>query len=836
MSSIPSSVYHLQVNKAFPLKRVSQLIPYLNDLGIEGIYCSPLYDSFDHTYAVTNPNRLNPDLGTPVDFEDFCRLLKRFGLKLVLDVVPNHMGIKGDKNLWWLDVLEKGPTSPYAPFFDINWRTEKEEMADKVLLPILNRPYGHVLERGELRLIWKEGFFIHYFDYLLPICHASYPQILRRGAFRGMGKDELCRLYQKSQSLKRHIQGLLTAFNRDSNLLHELLEKQFYRLSFWVVAGQEINYRRFFNINDLVAIHIEKEKVLEAHHRWIFELIARNHVQGLRIDHPDGLYDPTQYFERIRQKKPGFIWVEKILRRGEDLPAKWNVDGTVGYDFLNVLSGLFIQKENEQLLTEIYHQFVQGEVVFEAVHYERRKRYILLHMASEINFLGGFLDELSEKNRYFRDFTRADLTRACLEIIACFPVYRTYIRPGVQMRKTDRDYVITAVEQGKTKAPEVDGSVFNYIRGVLLLEHEFSLLEKELSIDFLLRFQQLTAPVMAKGLEDSTCFIYNRLISLNEVGNSPYDFGCTKEGFHTFNRKKLSSWPLGALTSSTQDSKYSEDARLRLHVLSELPSTWRSLVFALKKRHARFLTPFEGKLWPEPNTQYFLYQMMLILGPDDPERLWRCLNKAIREAGTHTSWRCINAPYESAVRKFLNAVLKNPGKKFLSLHKKIADLGHLNSLSALVLKLGSCGIVDIYQGDELYNLSLVDPDNRRAVNFAKRKKELSRMKDLKIRITAEGLRLRRAHKDLFLKGAYLPLKTPDHVIAFARVWEKQEVIFLACRFFSGVHKNGHVTLPKRMRQKMFRNLLTGKEVTVRHGRLLLSEVFTPWTFAILVSP
>lgn len=821
MKKIPSSVYHLLLSKNFPLKKASQLIPYLYELGIEGICCSPLFESYNHGYDVTNPNLFNPELGTEKDLKEFFNQLKRYGLKHILDVVPNHMGIKGDKNVWWMDVLENGPTSAYADFFDINWNPENKEHKDKIILPILGEPLENLLKVKKIQLIWKKGFWIQYYDYILPVSATAYASILENEKHFAYNKNQLIISCGKSHSAQRRITNILSRINKNPSLLLTVLKKQFYVLENWL--SLERNYRRFFNINDLIAIHIENNKVFNAHHRFVFDLIRQGHIQGLRIDHPDGLYDPTQYLKRIRKKKPGILWVEKILVKGECLPEKWPVEGSVGYDFLNVLSGVFIDQKSKEKLTKIYEHFIKNKPVYEKIYYERRKKYILVQMATEINGLGDLL------SKELQSFTREDLKVACLEIIACFPVYRTYIKPGYEVRKKDREYVKIAVKKAKTKAPKIDALLFKQIQKLLL-----SPIKKKWQLRFVSLFQQMTAPIMAKGIEDSAYFIYNRLISLNEVGNSSNDFGSTKEEFHQFNLKKLKLWPLGLLTSSTHDSKYSQDARLRLHALTEIPEKWKSLVFTWRKENKKLFIRLKGKHIPDPNTEYFIYQMLMILGPTDPERAWDCLKKAIREADCFTSWRAVDETYENAVKEFLFALLKNPNPKYILFQKQIAEIGYWNSLSALTLKIGSCGIFDAYQGDELMNISLMDPDNRRPIDFEKRKEELLHQKDLKMKVTTKGFRFRRDHKELFLKGDYIPLKTSHSVIAFARKWKDEEIIIIASRFFTEKRKKEAIKLPPNFSGVIFQDLFTDKEIIVNKRKISMTEIFDPYPFTILI--
>lgn len=923
LDETPTSVYRLQLHAEFPLKSAIAILPYLKELGIEGIYCSPIFESASpHGYDVTNPNRLNPALGTIEEYEEFCSLLKQNGMKQVLDVIPNHMGIKGKGNHWWLDVLENGPSSPYALFFDMNWTPEKLALKNKILLPILGDSYGKVLEAQELILVWEEGFWVLYSDYQLPITPSTYHLIFDCPAFslpslsevekkdwfeclaiskelkrieeeekdkidkQSEKKKQLAALYQRSEFVRASIEKILILFNgkkgesKTFDILHDLLEHQFYRLAHWLVAGQEINYRRFFNINELAAIRIEKEQVLNAHHRWVFELLESKKVQGLRIDHPDGLYDPAQYFERIQAKNPAFVLVEKVLDFKEKLPEHWKVDGTVGYAFLNYLNGLFVQSKNEKIVTRLYKSFIGHPIDFRDLLYERKKRFIPLNLASEINFLASMLEQLTEKSRYYRDFTRLDLMRAMQEIISCFPVYRTYVKPGREVAKRDRDYVTQAIDMAKQKSPEIAPSIYQFLQGLLLHEIEYQEEENEIAMDFLQRFQQLEGPVMAKGLEDSAFFVYNRLISLNEVGGNPRYFGVTKAEFHQFNLDRRAKWPLGFLASSTHDTKYSEDARLRLDVLSEMPSQWKEAVKAWKKNNKKYKTLIRGEYYPDFNTEYYIYQLLLGLWPASEteatspafkERLWQILTKIVCEADIHTSWRLRNEPYEKAVKDFLFAILSPHEENkfypsFLGFQKEIARFGRWNSLSSLLIKIGSVGIVDIYQGNDTWNFCAVDPDNRRPVDYAGRKSMLAtlaqagngKLQDdgMKLFITARALNFRKAHKDLFLLGEYIPLQAQkekaDNVIAVMRKHNDQVAIFLTGCFFTALVAGDEelplgekcwgsteLQLPKGLENQQFTDILTGDKILVQNkekqSSISLAEAFQKYPFALLTN-
>ncbi len=761
LSDIPSSVYRIQLTEEFPLKKAIALVPYLDRLGVEGVYCSPIFNAASSNgYDVINPNELNPLLGTIEEYDAFCQALQERKMQQILDVVPNHMGIK--KNHWWLDVLEKGPSSEYADFFDIDWHPLKRELKDKVLLPLLGDVYGKCLESGEIYLEEsEERSWVAYGDYRLPLA---------------------------SQTEKK------------KHSLHELLEAQYYRLAHWKVGGQEINYRRFFNINELVAIHIEKEKVLKAHHAWVFQLLESKKIQGIRVDHPDGLYKPHDYFLRLREKGAPLIIVEKILDFKEQLPDSWEVDGSVGYDYLAISNGIFIKKENEKYFTQLYEKFIDRTYDFEGLLYEKKKRIVRFFMGSEWQNLGWRLDRLSEKNIYFRDFSRVDLTEALQEIIACFPVYRTYLAPNQKISKKERNYILEAVEKAKQRRPEIDISIYNYLRDLLLLESPHMKEEGSEAFDFLLRFQQLTPSVTAKALEDAVYYIYNRFISLNEVGSDPSLFGISKAEFDHFNEEKLTKWPLGFLATSTHDSKFSEDVRMRLNVLSEIPQKWEGIVSQWQENNHKYKQEIAGVYYPDANTEYYLYQMLIGVWPEEVDRpsqtlldrLWKVVFKIVREAGIYTSWSMPKAEYENALQGFFQAIFNTPSflLSFLSFQREIARYGKWNSLSSLTLKLGSCGIFDLFQGNESWNFFLVDPDNRHPVDFEAQAHRLNQKEETKQFLTSRGLHFRRENKELFLEGEYVPLKVmgkhKEHVIAFMRKVQNKSAVVVASRFFTSL--------------------------------------------------
>lgn len=797
-AKVPSSVYRLQFNKNLTLKKAIELIDYLSDLGIEGIYCSPIFECMSTGYDVLNPNRLNADLGSLDDWSRFCDRCREKNISLILDIVPNHMSIKDIRNLWWTDVLEKGPDSAYADFFDINWNLNL-----KILLPILESSYGSALENQKIQLVQESGkFWIRYADYKLPVI--------------GLASDT---------SLKK-INGTKGDPN-SFNLLHDLLEKQHYRLAYWRVAGDDINYRRFFNINDLVAIHTEKLKVFQAYHQWIISLIETNAIFGVRIDHPDGLYDPVEYFERIEKIGTPLIVVEKILEPNELLPQGWEVDGTVGYEFLALLNGLFIEKSNEDSMTKIYETFIEKQIDFKSCLYERKKRFILLNMGSEVSFLGSMLKSICEKNRFFRDFTHKALTAALEEIIASFPVYRTYIRRDKKVNKRDRGFITQAIESAKEKSTYLDASIFQMIQDVLLFDY----FGGEDQIDFVLRFQQITAPTMARGLEDSVFYIYNRLIPLSEVGSDPQIFGNTIQQFHEANKEKLKKWPLGFLATSTHDTKYSEDARMRMAILSEIPLQWQELLQQWSQRHSSYKTALEGISVPEANTEYYIYQLLIGLWPDQfdanfTNRFCNIIRKVIREAGLFTSWRDPDEKYENAVLSFTARILSEDLTPFSSIAGEISKCAKKSSLSQLLLKIGSCGIVDIYQGNEYYQFLAMDPDNRGTIDY-------NQAQDQKYFITKTALQFRRAHNPLFIWGDYIPLNAGKHVIAFARKLEKKIVVIAVQRLFCNLKSDEDkvLTFPQELNIGPLKDIFSQTEFQKKS--IEFEKLFASWPVALL---
>ncbi len=589
----------------------------------------------------------------------------------LLDIVPNHMGIGHPDNQWWMDVLENGPSSPYAPFFDIDWEPLKPELTGKVLLPVLGDQFGRVLEKGELVLRYEENRFrIDYYEQWFPVSPKSSALVLRRVVDRMkaspdapeedrvelesivtalehlpprtrtdaasvaerkrenvVSRRRVATLHEHSDGFRDALDTTIAEFNgrdddpRSFDRLAELLDDQPYRLSFWRVAAEEINYRRFFDINDLAGVRVEHPEVFEATHRLILDLVERGLVTGLRVDHPDGLYDPEDYLRTLQAEcirrldgSPIYLLVEKILTGDEELSRDWPVAGTVGYEFLNRVNGLFVARESGPVMTATYTEFLDERQNFAELVYQRKLLILRVSLASELNVLAYLLDRISESNRLYRDFTLGALTQALREIIASFPVYRTYVDAHARrIAEHDREYVEQAMRLARRRNPTTSRSVFDFIRSVLLLEWPEDLNEDayQSHARFVMKFQQLTGPVMAKGMEDTSFYIYNRLVSLNEVGGEPQHFGVAPEEFHRWMSDRQQHWPLAMNTSSTHDTKRSEDVRARINVLSEIPREWARRVYRWSELNSPHRRAHDSDQYPDRNAEYLLYQTLV---------------------------------------------------------------------------------------------------------------------------------------------------------------------------------------------------------------------------------
>jgi (1->4)-alpha-D-glucan 1-alpha-D-glucosylmutase len=880
---IPSSTYRLQFNRQFTFTDARGIVPYLDALGISDCYASPYFQARAeslHGYDITDHNKLNAAIGSRADYDAWIADLHAHRMGQMVDFVPNHMGIGEPLNHWWMDVLENGPSSPFAPFFDIDWKPLKADLEDKVLLPILGDQYGRVLERGELQVRFEAGaFYLRYYEHEFPIAPGTYRHILEialeklaqfknedfyaefqsiitaleylprrtetdperiaeRAREKEIIKRRLERRCQEAPQVQAAVMQAVEEINgtagdpRSFDALDSLLNDQSYRLAFWRVAAEEINYRRFFDVNDLAAIRMELPEVFDATHSLVLELIASGAVTGLRIDHPDGLYLPKEYFEKLQRRSAAalgiplpndgraiYLVVEKILTGSETLRRDWPVGGTTGYEFAKLVSNVLVDASAEQAITKSFQRFIGHSMPFGHLVYAKKRLVMRLSLANDVNVLGDMLDRLSEKNRWFRDFTLEALARAVRETIACFPVYRTYVTPGEPVSDEDRAIIERAVATAKRRNPALEESVFNFLRDILLLRFPENLDDEARAEHehFVLKFQQSTGPIMAKGLEDTTFYIYNRLSALNEVGGEPQHFGISVEDFHAQNAARQRDWPATLLATSTHDTKRSEDTRARILAISEVPQLWRSSLQRWRTINRRLKREFDESSAPDPNEEYLFYQTLLgswPLGateasPEYVERIQAYMAKALKEAKVNTSWIQPNEEWDSAMSDFVARVLEPSSKNkfipaFLPVAEEIARLGAINSLAQVALKLTVPGVPDIYQGTELWNFSLVDPDNRRPVDYGERREMLASLEQaspeelwrewpdgrIKLMLTQRLLRFRRERAVLFQRGSYVPLAVngefADCCVAFAREHEGKWIAVLVPRLSSRV--------------------------------------------------
>ena len=946
---IPRATYRLQFNANFTFADALALVPYLDDLGISHLYASPLYRArpgSTHGYDVVNYNELNPELGTEEQFDALAGALAERGMSILLDVVPNHMGVS-TANGWWTNVLKHGPASEYAPYFDIDWRPRYRMLDDKVLLPVLGDHYGRVLEAGELQAVyWHGDFYIHYFDSQFPLTPESYTVILDRALGRLANQEQrepvaemelasilyslrflpgyrerdpealtarhreqailrarLRALFDGSEAFRTALEGALQLLNgtpgsaESFDALDALLNVQPYRLAYWYVAGDEINYRRFFDINDMVAVRTEDPQVFADMHRLTFRLLAEGKVGGLRIDHPDGLWDPESYFRhlqrgvvqarlrrlgaaaqneaesaeqidarlgRLRAREPEdtpwplYLLVEKILSGVEPLPATWAVHGTTGYDFMIALNNLFVDARHEQAFTSFYGEFTGAQTDFVKVA-EQTKKLVMGHsLTSEIDARSAELAAILGRNRRYPDFTQNSLGVALRELITDLGVYRSYITGPEQVGAADRAHITTAAERAKRRNPLVPGAVFDFLRDTLLLDNhgDFREADRPALRHFVMKFQQITGPVMAKGVEDTAFYVYNRLASLNEVGGHPEHFGAPAAHFHEHNAAK--GYPHTMLATSTHDTKRGEDVRARINVLSELPDEWQECVTRWAAINAGAHTEVGGAPAPSRNDEYLLYQTLV--GAYEPggepgffrERITGYMQKAINEAKTHSNWINPNREYAGAMESFIARILADPAfmAAFEPFQRRVAYFGRFNALAQVVLKLTAPGVPDIYQGTELWTHTLVDPDNRRPVDYGARRALLAELREaaaadpgapagrlledaetgaIKFYVTALTLQHRREHAALFCDGDYVPVEAKgaqaDRLCAFLRRAGGEAVLVVVPRLVAGltggaerpptgaeVWQETRLALPEGFAARRFENVFTGEQV------------------------
>ena len=975
---IPSATYRLQFNRTFTFADAAKIVSYLHDLGISDCYASPYLKATPgsmHGYDVIDHNALNPEVGNEQEYQGFVNQLQCSGMGQLLDIVPNHMGIAGGQNPWWIDILENGQSSPYASFFDIDWNPLKPELANKVLLPVLGDQYGRGLENQDLQLEYEAGaFFLNVYGKMrLPIAprptlallnhrladlertlgsdHPAFVElqsimtalthlplrtetdqekIRERQREKEVTKRRLATLTTESAAVHEVLIDSVREFNgikgnpHSFDLLDALLANQAYRLANWRVAAEEINYRRFFDVNELAALRAEDPAVFAATHQLVLQLFAEGKVTGFRIDHIDGLYDPAGYLRRLQNacatiglsgesaplsislseplpvqgngnvteppNRPCYLVVEKILDPAERLPEAWPIDGTSGYEVLPLLDGIFVDAHNERRCTDIYYRFTRIRIPFVDLVYESKKLIMQASLSSELNVLARQLSRVAEKDRHSRDFTLNSLTHALREIIACFPVYRTYIdHSGVS--NTDRATIELAVRRAKRRNPAIDESIFDFVRDALLLNVPDGSGDGERleHLTFVMKFQQYTGPVMAKGVEDTAFYRYHRLVSLNEVGGAPERFGIGLATFHEHNQHRLQQWPHSLVTTTTHDTKRSEDVRARINVLSEIPQVWRMALGRWSKLNKKKKPFVDGQPVPDRNDEYLFYQTLLGVWPLSPQgevdeswrqRLRDYMRKATKEAKVHTSWINPNHVYDDAVQQFVTAVLDDLVflKELAVLAEQVAEYGMYNALAQTLLKLTIPGVPDLYQGNELWDLSLVDPDNRRPVDYEHRRQLLTALRAqvrssepqltelarqlvdtrrdgrIKLYVMYRTLNYRRDHTELFRTGAYLPLTSggsaQTHVCAFARQSDSDSIIVAVPRLLTPllpdpalvplgteVWRDSWIETPAYLATRSYRHLFTGEIVTPqqREGRMVLalSEVFADFPVALL---
>jgi (1->4)-alpha-D-glucan 1-alpha-D-glucosylmutase len=926
---VPAATYRLQLRKEFPFADASRVVPYLHALGVSHCYLSPVLMSAPgstHGYDVNDYHRIDTELGGRRGFEEFAATVRAKEMGILLDFVPNHMGIEGTSNRWWQDVLECGPYSPHADFFDIDWRDHYQTGRARILVPILDNQYGVVLEAGRFAVRFDATagtLAVHYEDLRFPLSPGTYADVLTAaardpgcpnearvalenlaGAFRALPRgdegpipraprDELKRQLaaaaRANEALQRALLAQLELINghasdpRSVDRLDEVISQQHYRLAHWKTGAHEVNYRRFFAIDTLIGLRMENPKVFEETHRLMGGLVRDNLATGLRIDHVDGLRNPLEYLERVQTlglrdgaqaATPFYVVVEKILADGEELDSAWPTHGTTGYEFIRQLADLFVNPASEHKFTRLYGEFTGRKEEYADVVYAN-KRHVLEEMfANAVTHLGHQLANLVSADRRWRDLTRHELVVAIREIMSGLGVYRIYRRMNAECRPADAREIERACEEALRRNPNRDAQAFEFIRDLLIGRYPppSATLDFRVSLwRWVLTFQQYTGAVMAKAVEDTSFYVYNRFVALNEVGGDPEAFGGTVAEFHAANARRREITPHSLLATSTHDTKFGEDARARLYVLSEMAGQWSDWVNEWRDLNRRFKTNVDGRLAPDANEEYRIYQTLLACWPAEAftpheafrQRLRDHVRKAVNEAKVNTHWFHPNEAWIESCDRFIDAILTpDTGEEFLaSIGPKalrLAHLGLINTLAQVALKITSPGVPDFYQGCELWNLSLVDPDNRAVIDWsgkeafaaAVREKSwrdlLRDWKDggVKLRLTEELLRFRRQHVALFQSGDYEPIvvegRFADRLVVFARRHEKQTLVVivprltavLGCPPLGLVWEDTAVAFPSTRSQ--WKNVLTGHEVRT-NGKVMMAELLADFPLAVLAS-
>ena len=968
---VPRATYRLQFHHGFTFDDAIEILPYLAELGISHIYCSPIQRARAgsmHGYDVVAHDEINPELGGMPAFERFTAALKKLDMGQLLDLVPNHMGVLCADNPWWMDVLEDGAASVFAQYFDIDWEPLNHELFGKVLVPVLSDQYGDVLDRGELQLRWEGAcgeLALHYREHRFPLAPSTYPLLLERAvkhltdpkvasglsrlsaAFRKLQRrgaalrDSIAQQARDKQMLKARLKGSVAAepsvdqaiaravsqINApdERDVLHALLEEQAYRLAYWRVAADEINYRRFFDNNDLAALRVEREEVFDATHALALDLAARGWVDGLRIDHPDGLLDPAGYFDRLQQGyaqrtglalpsqadnvrpvRPLYVVAEKIAAPGEQVPESWAVHGTTGYRFANVANAVLVEGRAAARMRRIWHTFTGEAETYPDVSYHAKRAVARGALSSDLTVLATELLRIARSNRRTRDYTLNTLRLVLSEVVACLPVYRTYIAQGPSAQ--DVDFIDSAIQTARRRSRAADTAVFAFVREALLGRpiEPTQPGAKERVLRFAARFQQFSAPVAAKGVEDTAFNRFFPLSSLNEIGGDPDGFGMTVEQYHEASADRALRWPHTMLATSTHASKRSEDVRSRINVLSEMTGRWR---FALRRWQAlnRAARPSskeaDADALPSAAHEYLFYQTVLgTIAPDATnaqhaayvDRIVAYLRDAAREGKVHTSSSEPNDRYESALENFVRGTLavREPNRFLAELRHFAGTVrwyGALNSFTLVLLKYCSPGVPNLYQGNEFFDDSLMDPDNRRPVDFARRALVLQELKlaavlpaealgprlaqwattpedgHAKMWLTWRLLARRRAMPALFRDGSYVRLEVAgpnaSHLVAFMRRHEDVCLLVIAVRLFATLDGHGDysitpsphaditrsvpvgdalwrgttVALPQALKAGHFKNCLTDAVCHAQHGRLAVNELFAHFPGAVLIS-
>jgi (1->4)-alpha-D-glucan 1-alpha-D-glucosylmutase len=942
-----SSTYRIQLNPEFRFNDVRNLLDYLHELGISDVYLSPILASRKgsaHGYDMIDPTRLNPDLGTEEEFVALQADLQARGMGLLVDVVPNHMAASVE-NPWWMDVLENGAQSAFAAFFDIEWHPHARSLDGRILLPILGRPFGEALDSGEITLVYTDGrFFLQYFETLLSVSPRSYYEILNHHAERlkdKLAEDspayheyagilasalELARADRRAadtaaerrlrfESARDRLRAVVNSSPEVARLVAEnvaeingrqgdavsfgslqrLLAEQNYKLAFWQNLNESINYRRFFTIADLVGVRVEDPLVFEATHGYILRLVSKTPCAGLRIDHIDGLRDPLAYLNKLQerlaanephQESCSHVLVEKILAPHETLPSDWPVSGTTGYDYLIQANGIFVNPEGARQLEDLYARFVGRGQDFCDVLYQKKKLVMNTLLGVEMRTLGRQLAELAAEDRYARELDRRSLIDALIEVTACLHVYRTYIR-NMDVPTQAASYIGDAVEAARKRATHLTPGYFNFVGEVLLLLNPPHVLpnQREARLAFVMRWQQFTGPIVAKGLEDTALYVYHPLLSLNDVGGNPKPSEATSpETFFSFLQQRRHDWPSSLDATSTHDTKRSEDVRARLNVLSEIPQEWNERLDRWANLNAKHKERAGSQFAPDRNEEYYLYQTLLGVWPLEQqgfstllERVQEHLVKATREAMVHTRWTRPNQVHEDALRNFAARILAEDNSEFLTEFRefaaRVAYFGMINGLSQALLKIAAPGVADFYQGSELWDLRLVDPDNRGLIDFSNRvdalkgiagsetkspeslvRELLDRWRDgrLKLFLIWKALGFRREHAPLFHEGEFLPLQTvgchAQNLISFVRRAGSKSVLVAVPRWLSQLPTGREalqfdwcdtcVTLPADLPQR-WTNVLTGGEVqclSQNDGtRLLAADMYGQFPVALFES-